>query len=62
MRRVIGLPKLKEPNNIVCKQCQLHKITKSSNKRNTHTSKEVTDIIHIYLCGPINVKSYIGDK
>ena len=28
MRRVRGLPKLKKPNNIICKQCQLGKMTK----------------------------------
>ena len=30
-------------------------------KRKTYTSKEVLELVHIYLCGPIEVKSYKGD-
>ena len=62
MRRVIGLPKLKKPDNIICKQCQLGKMTKSSFKSKTHTSKGILEIFHIDLCGLINVKRYKGDK
>ena len=46
MKKVRGLPKLKKPNNIMCKQCQLDKITKSSFKRKTYTSKDVLEIVH----------------
>ena len=37
-------------------------MTKSSFKRKTYTSKEILEIVHIDLCGPIDVKSYKGDK
>ena len=57
-----GFPKLKKPNNIICKQCQLGKMTKSSFKSKTHTSKGILEIVHIDLCGPIEVQSYKGDK
>ena len=56
MRKVRGLSKLKKLDNIMCKQCQLCKMTKSSFKRKTHTSKGILEIVHIDLCGPIEVK------
>ena len=62
MKKVRGLPKLKKPENIMCKQCQLGKMTKSSFKRKTYTSKEVLELVHTDLCGPIEVQSYKGDK
>ena len=37
-------------------------MTKSSLKSKTYTSKEVLEIVHTYLCGPIEVQSYQGDK
>ena len=46
----------------MCKQCHLGKITKSSVKSKTYTSKEVLEIVHIDLCGPIEVQSYKGDR
>ena len=62
MRRVRGLLKLKKPNNTMCKQCQLGKMTKSSFKSKAYTSKEILEIVHTNLCGPIKVQSYRGDK
>lgn len=60
MKRMRGLPKLKKPDNLICKQCQLGKMTKSIFKIKTHTSKEILDIVHTHLCGKINVQSYKG--
>ena len=34
----------------------------SSFKSKTHTSKGILMIVHTNLCGPIEVKSYKGDK
>ena len=62
MKKVRGLSKLKKPDNVVCKQYQLCKITKSIFKRKTYTSKEILEIVHTNLCGPIQVQSYKGDK
>ena len=62
MRKIRGLPKLKKPNNIMCKQCQLGKMRRSSFKSKTHTFKGILEIIHIDLCGKIEVQSYKGDK
>ena len=62
MIKVRGLSKLKKPNNIMCKQCQLGKMTKSSFKSKTDTSKSILEIVHTDLCGPIEVQSYKGDK
>jgi hypothetical protein len=58
MMKVRGLPKLKKPaNNIMCKQCQLGKMTKSIFKSKNHTSKVKLQIVHTDLCGTIDVKS-----
>ena len=62
MKKVRGVPKLKKLDNVMCKQCQLGKMTKSSFKSKTYTSKEVLEIVHTNLCGPIEVQSYKGDK
>ena len=62
MKKVGGFPKLKKPNNTMCKQCHLGKMTKSDFKRKTYTSKEVLELVHTDLCGPIEVQSYKGDK
>ena len=61
-KRVRGLPKLKKLDNVICKQCQLGKMTKSSFKSKTYASKEILEIVHTDLCGPIEVQSYKGDK
>lgn len=37
-------------------------MTKSSLKRKTYTSKEVIELVHTNLCGPIEVKNYKGEK
>ena len=62
MRKVRGLSKLKKPNNVMCKQCQLGKMTKSSFKSKTYTSKEILEIFHTDLFGPIEVEIYKVDK
>ena len=62
MKKVRGLPKLKKPKNIMCKQCQLGKMTKSTFKRKTYTSNEVLKLVHTNLCGPIEVQRYKGDR
>ena len=62
MKRVRGFSKLKKLDNVICKQCQLGKMTKSSFKSKTHTSNEILELVHTDLCGPIDVQSYRGDK
>ena len=37
-------------------------MTRSSFKRKTYTFKEILEIVHTDLCGPIDVQSYKGDK
>ena len=56
------MPKLKKPGNTMCKQCHLGKMTKPSFKSKTYTSKEVLELVHTNLCGPIEVQSYKGDR
>ena len=37
-------------------------MTKSSFKSKAHTSKEILELVHTNLCGPMEVQSYKGDK
>ena len=37
-------------------------MTKSSFKSKAYTSKEILEIVHTNLCGPIEVQRYKGDK
>ena len=55
MKKVRGFPKLKKFANVMCKQCQLGKMSKSSFKSKTYTSKGILEIFHTSLCGPIEV-------
>ena len=57
MEKKVSLKKL---DNIICKQCQLGEMKKSSFKNKTHTSKGILKKIHTNLCGPIDVKRYKG--
>ena len=46
----------------LCKNCQIDKMGKTSFKSKNYHSKEVLELFHIELCGPIGTKSYSGDK
>ena len=56
------MPKLKNPDNALCKQCQLGKMTKSSFKSKTYASNDILELVHTDLCGCIGVQRYVGDK
>ena len=62
MKKVRGLPKLKKPDNPMCNQCQLRKMTKSTFKRKAYTYNELLDLVHTDLYGHIEVQSYKDDK
>ena len=62
MKKVRGFPKLKKIDNVMCKQCKLGRMRKLSFKSKTYTSQKILEIIHIDLCGLIEVQSYKGDK
>ena len=62
MRRVRDFPKLKKPDDIICKQCHLGEMKNSSFNSKTHTSKGILEIFHIDLYGPIDVQNYKVDK
>lgn len=62
MKRVRGFPRLKKPDNVMCKHYQLGKMTKSSFKSKTYTSDNILELVHIDLCGPMSVQRYCGDK
>ena len=56
MKKVRGFPKLKKSDNVMCKQCQLGKMTNSSFKRKAYTSNDILELVHTNLCGPIDVQ------
>ena len=62
MKKVRILPRLNKLDNVMCKQCQLGKMMKSSFKRKIYTSNAILVLVHTDLCGPIRVQSYYGDK
>ena len=62
MRKLRGLPKLKKPNNVICKHCQLDKMAKSCFKSKNHTCNEILELVHIDLCETITPQSYYGAK
>ena len=62
MKKVRGLPRLKKPNNVKCKQCQLEKMRKYSFKRKTYTYDVILGLVHIDLCGSIRVQIKDNEK
>ena len=62
LKKVRGIPSLKKPNVGLCKNCQIGKMRKSSFKSKNYQSKEVLEIVHTDLCGPIGIESYSGEK
>ncbi len=61
-KRVWGIPSLRKPEMGLCKNCQIGKMGKTSFKRKDYHSKEFWELVHIDLCGPIQIESYNGDK
>ena len=61
-RKVRGIPNLKKPDVGLCKNCQIGKMRKTSFKSKNYQSKDILEIVHTDLCGPIGVESYTGEK
>ena len=61
-KKLRGIPSLKKPNVGLCKNCQIGKMGKTSFKRKNYQSKDILEIVHTDLCGPIGVESYSGEK
>src|SRR5271156_6344801 len=61
-RSVRGLPTMTKTDNIMCKNYQKGKMTKSSFKSKTHTSDDIPELVYTDLCGPMRTKSYYGDR
>ncbi|GJY80472.1 retrovirus-related pol polyprotein from transposon TNT 1-94 [Tanacetum coccineum] len=60
---VTGLPKLKFVKDHFCSSCELRKAKrKSFHTKTTPSSKRRLQLLHIYLCGPIQVESINGKK
>ena len=60
--KVRGIPNIKKPQVGLCKNFQIGKMGKTSFKSKNYRSKEVLQIVHTDLCGPIRNESYIEEK
>ena len=59
MKRVRGLPRLKKLDNVMCKQCQLGKMTNSSFKRKTYLANDILELVHTNLLDLLVLKDTI---
>lgn len=59
---VRGMPQLVKPDNVMCKECQLDKMTTSSFKSKSFSSEHILDLVHTDLCGPMRTRIFYGDK
>lgn len=59
-KMIIGLSKLSQENNGICKGCALGKNVKSFFLSSESRSKGILDLIHFDLCGPMFVASLSG--
>ena len=57
---VEGIPKLQSTHERICKECALGKNVKKPFSSNNNRSKEILDLIHSNVCGPIPVESLGG--
>lgn len=62
MKRVRGLPRLRNPDKVICKKSEMGKMKKSSFKRKNYCSNDILELVHTHLWGPIGVQSYYGNK
>lgn len=61
-KKVRGISSLRKLDIGLCKNCQIGKMGKTSFKSKNYHSKEVLELVHTKLCGPIGIESYSGDK
>ena len=61
-RKVRGIPNIKKPKVGLCKNCQIGKMGKISFKRKNYQTKEVLEIAHTDMCGPIGIERYTSEK
>ena len=61
-RRVRAATILKKPEMAMCKQCQIRKMGKTSFKSKNYNTKEVLELVHTDLYGPIGTTCYTSGK
>jgi hypothetical protein len=61
-RMVEGIPELQSTHEGICKGCTLGKNIKKPFLSNNNRSKEILDLIHSDVCGPMPVKSLGGSS
>ena len=59
---VTSVLEVSKENNDVCKGCVLEKFVKASFPRSDTRSKGVLNLVHLYVCGSMSMKSLRGYK
>jgi hypothetical protein len=59
-KMVVGIPELQSVHEGICRGCALGKNVKKPFSSSDNRSKEILDLIHSYVCGPMPVKSLGG--
>lgn len=62
IKAVRGLLVLSKPENTLCKECQLGKMSSSTFKGKPFTIENLLDLVHTDLCGPMKTRSVKGDR
>lgn len=61
IKAVRGLLVLNKPENPLCRECQLGKMSSSTFKGKSFIADNLLDLVHIDLCGPMKTRSVQGD-
>lgn len=56
------LPRITNPINVVCKDCQFGKKARNNFRSKEQSTTRLLELIHMDLCGPTRVRSLQGDK
>lgn len=59
---VRDMPKITNPSNTICKQCQHGKKTRVTFKEKEYITSKPLELVHIELCGPIRTQSIQGEN
>ena len=61
-KKVRGISNIKKPEVGLCKNCQIGKMGRTSFKGKNYQSKDILEIVHTDLCGPIGIEIYTEEK
>lgn len=62
IKAVRGLPMLSKPENPLCREFQMGKMSSSTFKGKSFTADNLLDLVHTDLCGPLKTRSVQRDR